>query len=703
MLLEEPCLPSKWFFYNSKYNIDDQFSAFGAESFTRGVPVPSEDAVVEDPPCCSQSTMRRTIYPVVEWLPFSPADNGRLCQTTENDSPVPVGHDRLLFEVANLDKLRPIYWPLPQYAPVIHTHWVFSDSLTPIEPSWDSLLWPIYERFIRNFNRVKLVYERATENAAEIQECVHLVDLRQESKYLRIAVLFSASNGEVYLFKAGSSYIQTRTTANCLLKGKTPRDVLAVLKPFDFEEYKVKYNVPDRCGDDANHIPTPINNLILVFHGVGQKLSDSYSKVNFVYAIDKLRVRITELMNSDEVHRHFPDGESKESRFLILPVNWRFAFKNTERPFDTESILVRSLTHIRHSFVDALMDIPLYMSENRRPGMLAAAANEANRLYDLVSSHHEDFDVGGRVHLVGHSLGSLITADLLSQQPTSLDNPQDLENAPFKFQTHNFFNTGSMLGMFMMLKEKRLRSRADFDKHHENCANDETCQVERPFGCFACKNVYNLIHPCDLLSFLMNATVDGATDPEAKRIVGPNGEPLEPCELPTVSPTSFKVGVTSPPSSPPATPTMPSTSSFSRFMSLMSPSTPKKQEDTESNEVIQEIKEELIEDFKDLNKERRYSRVQEPEEFENDPPKIRELRKRFLSLNENGQIDWKMPDHTRYTASHYLKILTAHFDYWSNREAAKFVAVECCRRPGKHNTIPEYRCQWSTAPEDQTE
>lgn len=54
----------------------------------------------------------------------------------------------------------------------------------------------------------------------------------------------------------------------------------------------------------------------------------------------------------------------------------------------------------------------------RVPAQLTA---EANKSYRLWLQRHPDFEArGGRVHIVAHSLGSALTSEILSNQPTTL-------------------------------------------------------------------------------------------------------------------------------------------------------------------------------------------------------------------------------------------------------------------------------------------
>lgn len=773
-MAEKPELPQPWYFYNLKQSIDEPHKSFseaaldsisgkfGQSPTSKEQPSQEELTKLEreeaekssDVPLYSQATLRRTISPVTQWIPFNPGDAKRILEEAQKDptKPVAVGHQRMMFEVVEEKVLKPIYWPISYTTKVAKCHWVFSYTLTPINPAWDSSIVPLFQNFLENIETYNDVLASAKKDANHMKAIVQRLNLMQTGKELKVDVLFSPRNSNVYLFKADSSYVCSKSTADALLNGTMPRGILAVLEPFKFAEYKRLYSLPDRPSDDPNYIPLPINNLIMVFHGVGQKLSDQYSRINFVYAIDKLRVEVEEANEAPDVNKHFPGGNGDSVRTLVLPVNWRSAFNNKSK-VDVSSIIVPNLGPLRQSFSDAMLDIPLYMSENRRPDMLAAAASEANRLYSLVLAHHPTFAENGRTHLIGHSLGSLITADLLTHQPSYLDH-ESIKDAPFKFQTTNYFTTGSMLGVFMMLKGEHLRSHQAFDAEFGG-AGTSGKEVNRPFGCFAVDNLYNIINQNDLLSFLVNGTVIGAKSENAQKLVGKDGRPLEADELPSVpiAPSSSlfssatavvsKNTSSSNEKSPSPKPKDNSDAMDSEPVEISvrpvrantapsSSSAPGEQNSSSADDADNDADKtdsenpstRLIKNTSgDTNGHSRSSSLgrfwtysffnyqkgdQEKEESDQvereptPPPEIPQDVKDFQHelglINENGQIDWLIPQVLGYIPSQYLKMFTAHFDYWSNKELARFLAIECGRKLGAENTLSEHRAKWSYKP-----
>lgn len=151
---------------------------------------------------------------------------------------------------------------------------------------------------------------------------------------------------------------------------------------------------------------------------------------------------------------------------MVLPVNWRTklslddpdAESSIENPasnnFSLDDITPQTLPAIRSLISDVMLDIPYYLSHHK-PKMVKAVVREANRVYRLWCKNNPGFQENGRIHLIAHSLGSVMAVDILSQQPTHL--PKfDFSNTPlhndiFEFDTRHLFLCGSPAGFFLLL------------------------------------------------------------------------------------------------------------------------------------------------------------------------------------------------------------------------------------------------------------
>jgi hypothetical protein len=94
---------------------------------------------------------------------------------------------------------------------------------------------------------------------------------------------------------------------------------------------------------------------------------------------------------------------------------------------------------------------------------MISVLNECNRIYKLFKERHPEFD--GKVHLMGHSLGSAILHDLLCRQrevPERVGvhqrrekhrNPSEnvvFKHLDFDFEVEDFYCLGSPIGLFQV-------------------------------------------------------------------------------------------------------------------------------------------------------------------------------------------------------------------------------------------------------------
>lgn len=116
---------------------------------------------------------------------------------------------------------------------------------------------------------------------------------------------------------------------------------------------------------------------------------------------------------------------------------------------------------------DLALDVLLYQSSYREQISQIVLA-ESNRIFRLFTQRNPEFK--GKIHLIGHSLGSAIYFDsLCRQKETKADNenknplgfwpsqerkkPASKEEEPtFEFDVADFYCLGSPVGLFQMLK-----------------------------------------------------------------------------------------------------------------------------------------------------------------------------------------------------------------------------------------------------------
>lgn len=295
-----------------------------------------------------------------------------------------------------------------------------------------------------------------------------------------------------------------------------------------------------------------------------------------------------------------------------------------------------------------MLDIPYYLSHHKTK-MIEAVTKEANRVYRLWCQNNPWFDEIGRVHIIAHSLGSVMALDILSKQPTKLPDHTLLRSGKphediFEFDTKSLFFCGSPAGLFLLLHRAPLlprKGRAKPETDREDFAGDVAGDAGT-YGCLAVDNLYNILHYNDPIAYRVNACVDA--DYAAA---------LQPASVPSAAYTwiqtlgsvfrSRTVARAEPMADnldhPP-----------SRLAALRLPSTLEMETHDFTREEIAE-------------------------------------RRMFL-MNENGQIDFTLHSGGGPLEIQYLNMLSAHSSYWILQDFVRFLVIEIGRKPGKSGTLP---------------
>jgi len=278
--------------------------------------------------------------------------------------------------------------------------------------------------------------------------------------------------------------------------------------------------------------PTPTD-LILVIHGIGQKLSERLESFHFTHAINTLRRNINIELNSEPV---WPHVRQDHGGIMALPVNWRSTLSLEDATLEAQAVNDPAANHftlnditpetipaVRSLISDVMLDIPYYLSHHK-PKMISAVVKEANRVYRLWCKNNPGFQQHGRVHLIAHSLGSAMALDVLSHQPTQIPrfdfSTTSIHNDIFEFDTKNLFICGSPVGFFLLLNKGTsncfCRSKLGLTKYIANllprrgrdkpgCEGDDRLRgvagEADTYGCLAVDNLYNIMHTTDRKPF----------------------------------------------------------------------------------------------------------------------------------------------------------------------------------------------------------
>ncbi|CAB4413414.1 unnamed protein product [Rhizophagus irregularis] len=291
------------------------------------------------------------------------------------------------------------------------------------------------------------------------------------------------------------------------------RDVKEIIESEDYD-------------DDSEGEERVVDHLILVIHGIGQKLSERMEYINFVHDVNTLRKTIkttysmshsSETLNknvksksdssldrrgsntSDKTERNVHNSRKFGSGIQVLPIQWRQEIKfgmasedeNVQRDLGMpeveegqttlDEITLEGVPTLRMLISDVLMDVLLYMTPRYREMMINTVTKEMNRVYKLFIEKNPKFiENRGKVSLYGHSLGSVLAFDVLCHQPPIIPSvpsgifeekgSADMDKlhqhtVKLDFEVTNFFAAGSPVGLFLLLKGLKVASRKDRINH----------------------------------------------------------------------------------------------------------------------------------------------------------------------------------------------------------------------------------------------
>uniref|UniRef100_A0A1I7U5K7 DDHD domain-containing protein n=1 Tax=Caenorhabditis tropicalis TaxID=1561998 RepID=A0A1I7U5K7_9PELO len=142
-----------------------------------------------------------------------------------------------------------------------------------------------------------------------------------------------------------------------------------------------------------------ISHLILVVHGIGQKGYENLIAQN----ANQVRDGVVNAME-----KCYPD---EKTRPIFLPVEWRSSLILDNGL--TENITIPKMSSMRASLNSTAMDVMYYQSPLFRTEIVRGVVTQLNRTYKLFKANNPQFN--GHVSIFGHSLGSVICYDILTQ------------------------------------------------------------------------------------------------------------------------------------------------------------------------------------------------------------------------------------------------------------------------------------------------
>ncbi|CAL3971357.1 hypothetical protein PZA11_007864 [Diplocarpon coronariae] len=324
------------------------------------------------------------------------------------------------------------------------------------------------------------------------------------------------------------------------------------------DEKEIQNDYNERDGENQGR---EIDHLVLVTHGIGQRLGMRTESVNFIHDVNVLRKNLKSVYgNSADLQALNSDIDKfpKNCRIQVLPICWRHlldfprkgvrqnrrehdlgdAFGEDEDYPSLEDITVEGVPFVRSLITDLALDILLYQSAYREHIAQLVTA-ESNRVFDLFLERNPNFK--GKVSLIGHSLGSAIFFDILCRQKQSVKGlvghrgqnrlrpprgRQEVKDLDLKFAVEDFYCLGSPIGLFQMLKGRSILARHQRDDALPAESPMDPEDMQDPFFRFASgENIssvtglpltisspktgqlFNIFHPSDPIAYRLEPLI----------------------------------------------------------------------------------------------------------------------------------------------------------------------------------------------------
>jgi len=229
----------------------------------------------------------------------------------------------------------------------------------------------------------------------------------------------------------------------------------------------------DYKNQDSRDQGRDIEHLLLITHGIGQRLGMRMESINFIHDVNTMRKSFKQVYAASpdlQALNSEVESDTKNNRIQVIPIVWRHlldfpqqSLKHNRKEHDLgdldhedheypnlEDITVEGVPAVRNFLTDLALDILLYQSPAYKGHISRIVVNEMNRVYRLYKERNPNFK--GKVSLVGHSLGSAIMFDILCIQkdaqsrmggPSSKAQRQTEEGLKLDFEVEDFYALGT--------------------------------------------------------------------------------------------------------------------------------------------------------------------------------------------------------------------------------------------------------------------
>ncbi|ETV75361.1 hypothetical protein, variant 6 [Aphanomyces astaci] len=340
-----------------------------------------------------------------EWFIFSKEDCENL-EACRNVMPVVVDQGRLEVSVHERT-VSAVFWKEGPY-PVIRTEWLFESS--------GGKVYPFPEDEATEINRYWSSLPRDTAHSFSLPVEDHLT-----SQEIKLGPSKSPTEQKISDLFLKCSHTRTRRCKaihHGYHRWTSPPSSSSPPSP-----------------SSATSRRRDVTHVVFVVHGIGEtyckKRQADGTIVDYCYA---MRHSTNSILNS-----HFP---TVDTGIEYLPVDWSDVLGDMGDNLHAtlHRISFDAMPFVREICNELLSDILMYME--RKQQVLSFVANAINTIFALYKLRHPTFQ--GQVSIMGHSLGSVITYDLLSLQEDPLFR--------LAFDPDAYIAFGAPVGMFLALR-----------------------------------------------------------------------------------------------------------------------------------------------------------------------------------------------------------------------------------------------------------
>ncbi|XP_061698803.1 phospholipase DDHD1 isoform X2 [Syngnathoides biaculeatus] len=431
--------------------------------------------------------------------------------TDEKDSDVcvePVCVRGGLYEVDVRERgCYPVYWKQQDHIPVLRGQWFIDGTWLPLEEDESDLIE------CEHLSHFRGQQTQDTFDASDM--VVRTVDGKDAIHSLKLSRTHVDwhSVDEVYLYSDATTSKIARTVTQKLGFSKASSSGTRLHRGY----------VEEASPEDR---PPQTTHIVFVVHGIGQKMDQG----RIIKNTGMLREGVRKMEE-----KHFLEHNDEHVEFL--PVEWRSKLALDGDTVD--SITPDKLRGLRDLLNSSAMDIMYYNSPLYRDEITKGLTQELNRLYSLFCSRNPEFEErGGKVSIVSHSLGCVITYDimtgwdpvrfclqehhaveeelhmhwmsyeerhLLEQLRHTRNRLRELENQlltleaskpstppALKFKVENFFCMGSPLAVFLALRGIRPGT---------------SCHQDHILPTSICSRLFNVFHPTDPVAYRLEPLI----------------------------------------------------------------------------------------------------------------------------------------------------------------------------------------------------